>query len=278
MNEYSRIINELKSDLERLAVSSDSMLGTAKTGIIFCREALVKLRWLVLQHGFPDVDTEIQFFKQIKPVAYSHLLFYQAVFELESFRSRYDNGMLTRCMELKLKEIEQFMEEHASYVQYYNCGFTYLDSLYFVRDRDEIPFELRGNHQLMDEQFNTWQDHIFAVIAANYMLSDYLRYQLFSGKGNPENTESIAIPKTKWTGNKIDLAELIYALYYAGVVEHGRTPIKEMAALFETIFDVRLGQDIYRYFSEIQQRKIEPTKFLRLLRDVLTQHIEDKFE
>jgi hypothetical protein len=274
MEQYSHIITELEADLKRISMTSESMLNTAKSAIKRCRIALVELRWVVINQGFPEVLSEIRFFKEIKPVAYSRLLFYQAVFEIESFRSKYDSERIKRYMKVKLDEIQIFMEENASSVQYFNCGFTYLDSLYFVRDRDEIPVELRGSQYLMDEQFNTWQDHTFSVLQANDLLVEYLTREIarIDNQEQPHHLQKLS--DLSWTGNKIDLVELIYALFFSRAINNGKITIKELAGLFGRIFNLEVEKDVYRYFTEIQQRKIDQTKFIEHLKSVLQHHID----
>ena len=44
-----------------------------------CKVALDQLRKLVVVKGFPDTESDIQLFKQIKPIAYGKLLFYSAL-------------------------------------------------------------------------------------------------------------------------------------------------------------------------------------------------------
>ena len=274
MEQYSHIISELEADLKRIAMTSESMLNTAKSAINRCRIALVELRWIVVNEGFPDVPSEIYFFKEIKTVAYSRLLFYQTVFEIESFRSKYDLDRIKRYMKVKLDEIQLYMEGNASSVQYYNCGFTYLDSLYFVRKRDEIPIELRGSHYLMDEQFNTWQDHTFSVIRANDMLVEYLTREIKQIDNREQSHHLQLLSHHSWTGNKIDLVELIYALFFSRVINNGKITIKELAGFFCRAFNLDIEKDIYRYYTEIQRRKIDQTKFLGQLKSVLQQQID----
>jgi hypothetical protein len=274
MEQYSHIITELEADLKRIGMTSESMLNTAKSAIKRCRIALVELRWIVVNEGFPDLSSEIRFFKEIKPVAYSRLLFYQAVFEMESFRSKYDSERIKRYMKVKLDEIQIFMEENASSVQYYNCGFTYLDSLYFVRERDEIPVELRGSQYLMDEQFNTWQDHTFSVLRANDLLVEYLTREITRIDNQEQSNHLQRLSDFSWTGNKIDLVELIYALFFSRVINNGKTTIKELSGLFCRAFNLDVEKDIYRYYTEIQRRKIDQTKFMEHLKSVLQQQID----
>ena len=274
MEQYSHIITELEADLKRIEMTSESMLNTAKSAIKRCRIALVELRWIVVNEGFPDIQSEIRFFKEIKTVAYSRLLFYQTVFEIESFRNKYDLDRIKRYMKVKLDEIQLYMEENASSVQYYNCRFTYLDSLYFVRERDEIPIELRGSQYLMDEQFNTWQDHTFSVIRANDMLVEYLTREIARIDNQEQSHHLQPLSDLSWTGNKIDLVELIYALFFSRVINNGKTTIKELAELFCRAFNLDIGKDIYRYYTEIQRRKIDQTKFIEHLKSVLQDHID----
>lgn len=274
MEQYSQIITELEADLKRITMTSESMLNTAKTAIKRCRIALVELRWIVINQGFPDIPSEIRFFKEIKPVAYSRLLFYQSVFEIESFRTKYDSERIKRYMKVKLDEIQIFMEENASSVQYHNCGFTYLDSLYFVRERDEIPVELRGSQYLMDEQFNTWQDHTFSVLRANDLLVEYLTREITRMDNQEQPNQLQQFGQYSWTGAKVEMVELIYALFFSRVINNGKVTIKELTKLFFQIFNVNLEKDIYRYYSEIQQRKIDQTKFMEHLKSVLQHQID----
>lgn len=274
MEQYSHIITELEVDLKRIAMTSESILNTAKSAIKRCRIALVELRWIVVNEGFPDVSSEIYFFKEIKTVAYSRLLFYQTVFEIESFRSKYDLDRIKRYMKVKLDDIQLYMEENASSVQYYNCGFTYLDSLYFVRELDEIPIELRGSQYLMDEQFNTWQDHVFSVIRANDMLVEYLTREINQIDNREQSHHLQRLSHLSWTGNKIDLVELIYALFFSRVINNGKITIKELTGLFCQVFNLDIEKDIYRYYTEIQRRKIDQTKFIEHLKSVLQQQID----
>jgi hypothetical protein len=274
MEQYSQIITELEADLKRITMTSESMLNTAKTAIRRCRIALVELRWIVINQGFPDITSEIRFFKEIKPMAYSRLLFYQSVFEIESFRTKYDSERIKRYMKVKMDEIQIFMEENASSIQYYNCGFTYLDSLYFVRERDEIPVELRGSQYLMDEQFNTWQDHTFSVLMANDLLVEYLTQEINRMDNQEQPNQILLFGQFSWTGSKIDMVELIYALFFSRVINNGKVTIKELTKLFFQIFNLNLEKEVYRYYTEIQQRKTEQTKFIEQMRSVLQQHID----
>ena len=72
--------------------------------------------------------------------------------------------------------------------------------------------------------------------------------------------------KLFWTGSKTDLIEFIYALQCSGVVNSGTADIKELAVVFEQIFNIELG-NYYHTFIEIRARKINSTKFIDKLKE-----------
>jgi len=274
MEPYAHVIIDLEKDLTKITASSGHILDNIKQSMKRCQLALTKLRELVIRHDFPDVQSEIRLFKEIKPVACSRLLFYQALFELESLRPGYDPARMKLAVQSRIGKIQRYMQEHAGYVQYYNCRFTYLDRLYFVRGNDEIPIELRSGLDLTDGQFNTWKDHTFSVIRANKLLLEHLSREI-SQRENPEQTDYLEeLSPPAWTARNIDLVELIYALHYSRVINNGRISIKKLAKLFGTIFKVEIEKDVYRYFTEIQQRKIEQAKFIEHLKSALLQQID----
>ena len=68
--------------------------------------------------------------------------------------------------------------------------------------------------------------------------------------------------------------ELIYALYFSKAVNNGNITIKELGNLIGQLFNVEISKDVYWYYIEIQQRKIDQTKFIGHLQSVLQQQID----
>ncbi|BBE19912.1 tetracycline resistance element mobilization regulatory protein rteC [Aquipluma nitroreducens] len=278
MGTFCEIILELENDLSRMKKVSEKLPDQMEYAIGHCKIALDRMRELVINHGFPDQESEIYFFKKIKPTVYSKLLYYRAVFDLESKCQKADTSVIRRYLQKRLYKINEYMEEHQVKVQYFKCGYKHLDEKYFVRGTTEIPLELRGSHHLMDEDFFTWHDHTFSVILANEMLTEYIRKELERIDRPAEFNQSHYKSPLKWTGHKIDLGEIIYALLYSGVVNNGNASIIELAEAFEQIFNVEIKEDIYRYRLDIQRRKIERTKFLNQLIAILRRMIDEKDE
>ncbi len=81
-------------------------------------------------------------------------------------------------------------------------------------------------------------------------------------------TGSSAIP-LRWTGNAIDLVELIYGINEMGCINNGNMPLKQLAPLLYKIFGVE-SKDCYRFYIDIKRRKNESrTYFLDRMRENL---------
>ena len=97
------------------------------------------------------------------------------------------------------------------------------------------------------------------------MLSAYLEDKLEKIKNSCSIEYPSLIPNLNWTGNKIDLIEIIYALHHQKVINGGNIEIKELATYFGKVFNIDLEENIYRSYVDIKNRKTVKTKFLNNL-------------
>lgn len=73
----------------------------------------------------------------------------------------------------------------------------------------------------------------------------------------------------QWTGNAIDLVELIYGINEMGCINNGDMPLKQLAPLLYKIFGVE-AKDCYRFYIDIKRRKNESrTYFLDRMQEKL---------
>ena len=80
-------------------------------------------------------------------------------------------------------------------------------------------------------------------------------------------------PPLQWTGNAIDLVELIYGIYEMGCINNGEMPLKQLAPLLYRIFGVE-AKDCYRFYTDIKRRKtISHTHFLKQMQEKLNERI-----
>jgi hypothetical protein len=90
---------------------------------------------------------------------------------------------------------------------------------------------------------------------------------------NPE--PQIKIPALLWTGEQVNLVELIYGIYYTGQLSHGNVEVKDIITLMETVFQIEL-KTAYHTFGNIRRRKsISPTAYLDRMRDAIKQRVDE---
>jgi tetracycline resistance element mobilization regulatory protein rteC len=70
----------------------------------------------------------------------------------------------------------------------------------------------------------------------------------------PEKTIAVNPPALQWTGNTLDLVELIYGLFEMGCINNGEIPLKELSAALYGLFGLKT-KECYRYYSAIKLRK-----------------------
>tara|TARA_R110002050_G_scaffold169807_1_gene301641 strand:+ start:17844 stop:18671 length:828 start_codon:yes stop_codon:yes gene_type:complete len=273
METYCQIATDLENDLSGLRDISDKFPEQIEYATGRCKLALDHLHELVLKKGFPDKKSEILFFKKIKPSVCSKIIYYQAVFDLESIRMELDTKSVRKYFRREQKRILKYMKDHKVKVQYYRCGHCHLDEKYFLRDNKEIPLEVKDSHSLMDENFFSWHDHTFSTIMANEMLLEYIKNEM--KKLDHSQGDNLPQSNLKWTGNKIDVQELLYAIYFDGSVNDGKATIKELAESFEWMFNIELQEHIYGTPEQLVKRA-DPVKYLTHLMTILKRRIYNK--
>jgi small-conductance mechanosensitive channel len=105
MESHLKIVENLEHVLSRTKEVTESLPEQMEYAIGHCKIALDRMRELVVKEGFADKESEIEFFKRVKPSVYSRLLFYREVFDLETKRQEKDREGIRKYLERKLDEI-----------------------------------------------------------------------------------------------------------------------------------------------------------------------------
>jgi hypothetical protein len=275
------ISKELNYKLDQIESTYESIIIIAEKGIDATKSALLKIRILVLENDFDTKESEIDFFKNIKPQVYSKLIYYVKLFNIESKRPRGSKKSQAKYLNNHIDRLQAFFNDNLEFYHYFRRGATTFDKQYFLRGQADIRLHSDAFHFFTDEQFSTSHDSTVATILAFDMLIVHLKKEI--DKLNSNGMETINSPnpilssKLFWTGSKTDLIELIYALHSSGTINSGTADIKQMASACEQIFNIDLG-DFYRTFLEIRSRKINQTKFIDKLKESLIHRMEQSDE
>lgn len=278
--EYQELISEFEMKLEDLESRTDDILYKAETGITHTEKCVKNLRKRVVKTGFESTHEEIHFFKFIKPQVLSKLIYYAKLFNIESKRPRSSSKFQLKYLNNQINKLQVYFNDNLEFYHYYRRGATTLDELYFVRGKSDLRSATESFHFFIDEQFSTCQDTTVATIIAYDMLIVYLQQEiekLETDTNSPKTTLMKYSSQLFWTGNKTELIELIYALQSSGAINSGTADIKELASLFEQVFNIDLG-NYYHTFIEIRARKCSQTKFLDTLIAVLEKRLKDSDE
>ncbi len=273
---YDEVYNELESQLEIIGQDEKEPKKKMNLLLSFISQALKKLKSYVLEHPFLDKTEEIHFLKKIKPRFSCLHIYYLERYNIETNVPAGDAESLKSFYRDELKALVRFFQHISFQYQYYRLGATELDTLYFLRGTDVQSVLMPEIHEL-DPDFATSCDYLFSKIKAYEMLQDYLVKALntlhpLSGYSSTEHKE---LPELKWTGDKINLVEVIYGLYFTGQLNNGNADISVIIRFMEKHMQIDLSR-AYRDFLDIRSRKkTSPTRYIEQMGDSIQKRIDD---
>lgn len=276
---HNILVNQLNEQLNFVDLEIDNQIKKCEQAITLILKSINELKKTTTKTNFKTQSEEIQFFKEIKPQFTSKLIYFNRVYKIEMKKPNGGNRILKKYYNNELLKLKAFFDNELEFYQYYRSGSTYLDYKYFLRGKFDIKLALDSYYFETDSSFATSHDFKVATILANDLIQLYIENQLLM-LDNQENTEkSQRKPNVKmtWTGSKVALVELMYALHTEGVFNNGAADLKEIAEYFEHIFEIDLGQ-YRRVFLEIRARKNDRTKFLTTLNESLQKRMENSDE
>lgn len=216
---------------------------TEETDIVRNGKALSTIRQIIhefkqftVTYNFKDNGEEIRFFKEVKPVLLSQYFFYKKIFALMLFDSFRDRRSRIENYYRVLRKLQNFARKHQAFYEYCMAGSTYLDSTYFIRNRQNPA----GIDQ--DEKFTTGYDKILSKILAHELIKQFVLTAIHKLQDDRTGTSTYSIP---WTGSKIALIELIYSLHATSVLNYGKADVKQIAQCFEEISSIDLSNQSY---------------------------------
>ena len=273
---YSILLNNLNEQLNFIDLEIDDQIKKCEQAITVILKSINELKKAATKTNFKSKSEEIQFFKDVKPLFTSKLIYFNLVYRIEMKKPNGGNKILKKYYNNELLKLKAFFDNELEFYQYYRSGSTYLDYKYFLRGEFDIKLALDSYYFESDMLFATSHDFKVATILANDLIELYLENQLLMLENNENSEKSQRKPNVKltWTGSKVALIELIYALHTEGVFNNGAADLKDIAEYFEHTFEIDLGQ-YRRVFLEIRARKSDRTKFLTTLNDSLQKRMEN---
>ncbi|MFN3752567.1 RteC domain-containing protein [Flavobacterium sp.] len=269
-----RLLEDLETQLKEIELAKKETIEHVEDSIRKTISVLETLKTNFVKYKFESKKDEISFFRDIKPQFVSKLIYYNEIYNIMTNKPFGGNKTLRKYYTGELAKLKSFYTENVEFFKYYRNGNTYLDNKYFVRGRYDIKLTLDSFYFQADSRFSTSHDFKVAKIMANNLIQNYLESEIVKIENKAPLFNLTERQVQKWTGTKIALIELVYALHAEGVFNNGASDLKETAKFFEEVFDVDLGQ-FHRTFFEMRARKADRTKFLNSLRDTLVRRMDE---
>ena len=254
-----------KSELSNLNVLKKSLEASLVLG-----DAFQRLREFIANYTFSTEAEEIEFFKVVKPRLYHRLIYYRKVYNIEMNRPVGVDSQRAYLID-EIKAINRYNNKHSDFVRYYRSGMTHLDSLYYLRNRNDTALYLESFHYERDPKFSTNADFKVAKLLANELLSAYLKGELealeYVKKASDDSPPAVRLT---WQDSKTDLTELIYLL--DSKHSFGNVPLTQLAAYIANVFNTQLDTNLSRTFCDMKLRN-NPTPWIDKAKQALLQRM-----
>lgn len=273
------LLTDLNEQLNFIDIEIDDPIARCESAINVIIKSIEKLKIIFTKEKTISHEQEIDFFKNTKPRFSSKLIYYNVIFKIETKRPHGGERILKKYFNNELAKLKRYFDNNLDFYKYYRTGSNYLDHKYFTRGRFDIKLTLDSFYFEVDHTFSTSHDFKVAKIMAHDLIQVYLEDKLLMLENKEPREKSQVNPKVKqtWTGSKVALTELLYALHTEGVFNNGVSDLKDIAKYLEHVFEIDLG-DYYRTFLELRMRKTSRTKFLSSLTDSLIKKMDEADE
>lgn len=109
---FDQIQRRLKVEIHELESETDCSVQRIEAIIDIIVKCLSEVKEYVLNRGFKNIDEEIHFFKYQKPAIVSKLIYYNAIYKIET-RKPYGAKPIRKYLNKELKKLKRFFEYSA---------------------------------------------------------------------------------------------------------------------------------------------------------------------
>ncbi len=263
----------LEKELLELKQSDLDIKELAHLSTIKCRDLLRVFKKEILKNGFSSQTEEIRFFKTIKQIPMVPLIYFSEIHSFEVQFPKANRKVQQKSIKRKIQCLNQFFLRNLDFERYVDAGYTYFDQAFYTRDSINEYYLLGSDYYFQDPDFSTPRDMLLAKLKSYKRLLQYLDHRLISLNHSDAQINGLLSPdKLPWPFGDVAFAEMVYALFHAGLKNENLTIIQIYRKLQE-VFDVQI-KDIYKLFQEMKSRKKSRTAFLDKLMEALLEEME----
>jgi len=177
-------------------------------------------------------------------------------------------------LENQLLFINRFFRVNEFLYQYYKLGATELDEKYFTRAGRQSIIGFAETPDV-DPAFSTAADYLFSKFIAYERLQKLLKEEIEIRTGGQGDVQNASPKGLKWTGEAVNMVELVYGIFETNQVNDGKVTLSELMDFFGQVFKVNVS-GYFKRFADIKRRKsMSKTRFLDEMQQLVAKRIED---
>lgn len=206
---YNEKLSKLEIAINDLEIDTDYSLQRIEAAIKLIVRTLSELKEFVIKKGFKNLQEEIHFFKHQKPVIVAKLIYYNAIYKIETKKPN-EAKAIKKVLNAELAKLKRFFDNNLEFYRYYRTNNSFIDEKLFVREKHDLKLSLDTVYFETDHRFSTSHDYKVAKIIANDQIQVYIEDQI-SNKKKVINHDSYSL---NWTGSKTAIEVLITDTFF----------------------------------------------------------------
>lgn len=268
---------KLMEDLQAISNTETDLFKNVTAAVSKVRSAIKTLQGFIETKPFIRIEDEIHFFKHTKPQFYSWLIYHVDLYQIDSAKPKGTSEIIQAYFEGELNFINRFFHQNKFLYEYYRHGMVELDHLYFT-PVSQVKLGFPQEIPVLLPEISANCDYLISKFIAYERLSQEILKRL-----SLLNKPTMLLPhqaaeekeKLTWTGDKVNIAELAYGLYYTGQINGGSCDVADIIKWLEDSLNLQMGS-VHRKFIDIRRRKtISYTKFLDQMREAIQKRVEE---
>lgn len=128
---YIGILSKLEGTITEMEIEVDCSIQRIEAVIHLIVGCLAEIKQYVLKNGFKNTAEEIYFFKYQKPAIVAKLIYYNAIYKIET-KKPYGAKPIKKYLKKELKKLKRFFDHNLEFYKYYRSNNFYVtrNSLY----------------------------------------------------------------------------------------------------------------------------------------------------
>lgn len=176
LNFSTKLLLTLDNKLRIIEQENDILLKRSELSFTESKIAFTQLKEYILKNNFKSIEEEIRFFKEIKPLFTSRLVYHLMMFNIETKKPSGGKEILKKYLSKELEKLKHYFDYNLDFYKYHRAGATYLDHTYFLRNKYDIQLCIDAYIFENDTRFSTTHDFKVAKILTHDRIQVHLEH------------------------------------------------------------------------------------------------------